>query len=104
MSDSKKSRFFGRLRSEKSKPKQQHKLGPSQAVTRESNDAISKLRDTEDMLLKKQQFLESKVNKEIEIAKANATKNKRGQINFFNIGCMIDIISNSCITSFEKKK
>ncbi|KAG0172177.1 ESCRT-III subunit protein snf7 [Apophysomyces sp. BC1034] len=42
-----------------------------------AKDAIYKLRETLDMLEKRQAFEESRVEKELKIAKANATKNKR---------------------------
>lgn len=45
-----------------------------------TGEAIQKLRETENMLIKKQEFLESKITQEIEIAKKNGTKNKRGKI------------------------
>lgn len=41
-------------------------------------EAIQKLRETEDMLIKKQVFLENKIGLEIQTAKKNGTKNKRG--------------------------
>lgn len=40
-------------------------------------DAIQKLREVEEMLLKKQEFLEKKQQEELEIIKKNGTKNKR---------------------------
>ena len=43
-----------------------------------AGEAIQNLRDTEEMLMKKQDFLEKKIESEIKLAKANATKNKRG--------------------------
>ncbi|XP_076174615.1 charged multivesicular body protein shrub isoform X1 [Ptiloglossa arizonensis] len=43
-------------------------------------EAIQKLREIEDMLLKKQDFLESKIKLEIQVAKKNGTKNKRAAI------------------------
>ena len=42
-----------------------------------TGEAIQKLRETEDMLLKKQDFLEKKINEELATAKKNGTKNKR---------------------------
>ncbi|MCL4158103.1 UNVERIFIED_CONTAM: hypothetical protein GTU68_061229 [Idotea baltica] len=42
-----------------------------------AGEAIQKLRDTEEMLLKKQDFLERKIEQELKIAKQNGTKNKR---------------------------
>lgn len=44
-----------------------------------ASESIQKLRDTENMLLKKQEFLEQKVEAETKIAKENATTNKRGK-------------------------
>lgn len=41
-------------------------------------DAIQRLRETEEMLQKKSDFLEKKIEQEIAIAKKNGTKNKRG--------------------------
>lgn len=43
-----------------------------------TGEAIQKLRDTEEMLIKKQTFLEAKIEDEIKLAKKNASKNKRG--------------------------
>ena len=45
-----------------------------------TGDAIQKLRETEDMLLKKQEFLESKINQEVATAKKNAKTNKRAAL------------------------
>ena len=45
-----------------------------------SADAIQRLREVEEMLGKKQEFLEKRVDDEIEIAKKNGTKNKRGEV------------------------
>lgn len=42
-----------------------------------ASESIQKLRDTENMLLKKQEFLEQKVEAETKLAKENATTNKR---------------------------
>lgn len=46
-----------------------------------TGEAIQKLRETEDMLIKKQEYLESKIDQEILTAKKNASKNKRGKKN-----------------------
>lgn len=43
-----------------------------------TGEAIQKLRETEEMLMKKQDFLEKKIEQEIAIARKNGTKNKRG--------------------------
>ncbi|XP_017780911.1 PREDICTED: charged multivesicular body protein 4b [Nicrophorus vespilloides] len=45
-----------------------------------TGEAIQKLRETEDMLIKKQDFLEKKIELEIVNAKKNAAKNKRAAI------------------------
>jgi len=42
-----------------------------------AGDAIQKLRETEEMLIKKQDFLEKKIQDEIKTARQNGTKNKR---------------------------
>ncbi|CAO1346859.1 unnamed protein product [Diamesa serratosioi] len=42
-----------------------------------TSESIQKLRDTENMLLKKQEFLEQKLEQELDIAKKNASTNKR---------------------------
>ena len=44
-----------------------------------TSESIQKLRDTENMLLKKQEFLEQKLEQELDIAKKNASTNKRGK-------------------------
>ncbi|XP_055343759.1 charged multivesicular body protein 4b-like [Paramacrobiotus metropolitanus] len=43
-------------------------------------DAIQRLRETEEMLTKKSDFLENKVQQEISLAKKHGTKNKRAAI------------------------
>ena len=47
-------------------------LGPT------PQDAIQRLRNTEEMLQKKSDHLENKIEQELNIAKTNASKNKRG--------------------------
>lgn len=61
--------FFGKLFGVKKEEK-----GPS------TEDAIQKLRSTEEMLIKKQEFLEKKIEQEVAIAKKNGTTNKRGKL------------------------
>lgn len=53
------------------------KKGDKQPTT---GEAIQKLRETEEMLIKKQEFLEKKIDQEIGVARANGTKNKRAAI------------------------
>lgn len=45
-----------------------------------TGEAIQKLRETEEMLIKKQEFLEKKIEQEIHTAKKHGTKNKRAAI------------------------
>ena len=52
--------------------------GKKEAAALTTAEAIQKLRETEEMLIKKQDFLESKIFQEIQTAKKNGTKNKRG--------------------------
>ncbi|KAF5291324.1 hypothetical protein FQA39_LY03475 [Lamprigera yunnana] len=61
--------FFGKLFGGKKDEKQ---------IT--TGEAIQKLRETEEMLIKKQEFLEKKIEMEMDVAKKNATKNKRAAI------------------------
>lgn len=42
-------------------------------------EAVQRLRETEEMLAKKQDFLEKKIEQELLTAKKNGTKNKRGE-------------------------
>lgn len=52
------------------------KLLGKKSETVNTAQAIQRLRETEEMLIKKQQYLESKINNELSIAKRNALKNK----------------------------
>lgn len=54
-------------------------FGGKKETTMTTGEAIQNLRETENMLLKKQEFLENKIKQELEIAKKNGTKNKRGK-------------------------
>lgn len=54
------------------------------------SEAIQKLRDIENMLTKKQEFLEKKIEVELDTARKNGTKNKRGECFFYG----------NCITRF----
>lgn len=60
--------FFGKMFGGKKEEK-----GPT------TGEAIQKLRETEEMLIKKQEFLEKKIELEIGVARKNASKNKRGR-------------------------
>lgn len=57
--------FFGKM------------FGGKKEVAPSTGEAIQKLRETENMLIKKQEFLESKIEEELNIARKNASKNKR---------------------------
>ena len=52
--------------------------GGKGAKSASPQEAIQRLRDTEEMLTKKQEFLEKKIDQELLTAKKNGTKNKRG--------------------------
>ncbi|XP_037923068.1 charged multivesicular body protein 4c isoform X2 [Hermetia illucens] len=60
--------FFGKM------------FGGKKEVAPTTGEAIQKLRETENMLIKKQEFLEAKIQQELETAKKNGTKNKRAAI------------------------
>ena len=51
-----------------------------------TQEAIQKLRTTEEMLQKKSDFLEKKIQQEIVTAKKAGTKNKRGMILSYILG------------------
>lgn len=59
--------FFGKM------------FGGKKEVAPTTGEAIQKLRETENMLLKKQEFLEKKIEIELDTARKNGTKNKRGK-------------------------
>lgn len=50
--------------------------------------AIQKLRETEEMLSKKSEFLEMKIGKELAAAKKSGMKNKRGEVEWI---CDLDL-------------
>lgn len=60
--------------SSSSKGKQRSRSGPS------PQEAIHKLRETEEMLTKKQDYLEKKIEQELATAKKNGTKNKQAAL------------------------
>jgi charged multivesicular body protein 4 len=49
-------------------------------ATPSPQQSIHRLRETIEMLTKREEFLEKKIEKELQIAKQNASKNKRGTI------------------------
>ncbi|TMS33189.1 hypothetical protein L596_000956 [Steinernema carpocapsae] len=51
--------------------------GKKQPVAPSTQESIQQLRETEDMLVKKQEFLEKKIDSEVATAKKHGTKNKR---------------------------
>lgn len=59
--------FFGKM------------FGGKKEMAPTTGEAIQKLRETENMLIKKQEFLESKIEEELNTARKNASKNKRGK-------------------------
>ncbi|KAM9827584.1 charged multivesicular body protein 4c [Neosynchiropus ocellatus] len=73
---SKISKFFKGSSSSSSSPRSKHrsKGGPT------AQEAIHKLRETEDMLNKKMDFLEKKIEQELMTAKKHGTKNKRAAL------------------------
>lgn len=55
-------------------------FGGKKETSMTTGEAIQNLRETENMLIKKQEFLEKKVEQEKQTAKANAANNKRGML------------------------
>lgn len=54
--------------------------GKKEAAAPTTAEAIQKLRETEELLVKKQSYLETKIEQEIMCARKNGTKNKRGTL------------------------
>lgn len=54
--------------------------GGKQKTAWDTNEAIQNIRKMEEMLIKKQEFLEQKIDNEIDVAKKNGSKNKRGTV------------------------
>lgn len=53
-------------------------FGKAKAQQPSAKDSIVRLRETLEMLEKRERFLQTKVDNEVNLAKANVTKNKRG--------------------------
>ncbi len=53
-------------------------FGKAKAVKTSPKDAIVRLRESLDMLEKRERFLSTKIDAELKVAKLNAAKNKRG--------------------------
>ena len=43
-------------------------------------EALARLRETEEMLSKKQEYLENRIQRELALAKKHGTQNKRGRL------------------------
>jgi charged multivesicular body protein 4 len=69
-----------------------------------AKDSIIKLRETLEMLEKREAYLQTKIDNEHKIAKTNATKNKRGIALFLydEVACVNP--SCSCSNGAEKKE
>ena len=76
-------------------------FGKAKAAKTSPKDAIVKLRESLDMLEKREKFLASKIEAELKIAKQNATKNKRGFLDFYSFLLMK---WNSCTHGIKKKE
>lgn len=60
-----------------------------------TQEAIQKLRTTEELLQKKSDFLEKKIDQELQMAKKNASKNKRSKlVNAFTLNTKIFNLNN----------
>ena len=65
-----------------------------------TGDAIQKLRETEEMLIKKQDFLEAKIAQELQNAKKHGTKNKRAAISVSSVTSEHVIYTCSALMNF----
>ena len=70
--------------------------GKKEAAVPSMAKEIQKLRETEDMLKKKREFLERKMDKEMLIAKTNAAKYKRGIVFCFFFTSRIRLLQFNC--------
>jgi hypothetical protein len=66
-------------------------------------DAISKLRETLDMLQKREDYLQTKVQKELLVAKQNATKNKRSMFLPY-IPCAVAHFDTAALAALKRKR
>ncbi|KAI9340658.1 Snf7-domain-containing protein [Zopfochytrium polystomum] len=57
-----------------------HLFGKAKAAKVAPKDAIVKLRETLEMLEKREKYLETRIENELKVARANATKNKRAAL------------------------
>ncbi|KQK83271.1 hypothetical protein AAES_61600 [Amazona aestiva] len=64
-------------------------------------EAIQRLRDTEEMLSKKQEFLEKKIEQELAAARKHGTKNKRGKTLYQNSAEFEDLVEYDFIVVRE---
>ena len=62
-------------------------FGKAKAQKTTPKDAIVRLRESLEMLEKREKYLQTKIDAELKVAKANATKNKRGMSSFLNLSC-----------------
>lgn len=68
-------------------------FGGKKEETMTTGEAIQQLRDTENLLIKKQEVLEKKIEQELDLARKNGTKNKRGTQN--DLVCGVDNALNA---------
>lgn len=54
-------------------------FGGKKEEVKTTGEAIQELRNTESLLMKKQEVLEKRIEQELDTAKKNGTKNKRGE-------------------------
>ena len=84
-------------------------FGKAKTAQTTPKDAIIKLRESLEMLEKREKYLEQKIQAELKVAKANATKNKRGRLSnqeggdnvILYIYC---IYFSSCPNGFKEEK
>ncbi len=63
-------------------------FGKASAVKTTPKDSIVKLRESIEMLDKRERFLQTKIDAELKTAKTNATKNKRGIFSWIKLFCV----------------
>jgi hypothetical protein len=64
---------------------QMNLFGKAKTTKASPKDAIVRLRETLEMLEKREKYLETKITNELKFAKANAQKNRRGKTLFLGL-------------------
>ncbi len=76
-------------------------FGRAKKAAPTAKDSIIKMRETLEMLEKREKFLQGKIDNELKIAKANAAKNKRRTHSLFIMLTLLDAVA---LMALKRKK